>query len=307
MNRPPNGCGALRWALASLAMAAVLLPGQSGLAAEPRTDSRGGEYTLRWADEFNVDGPPSPANWAYETGFLRNEEAQWYQAENAVCQNGLLVIEARRERVGVDPEAVRQRNLPWARRRTHADYTSASLKTRGKHEWLYGRFEMRARIPVAEGAWPAFWTVGHGAWPACGEIDIMEYYDGVVLANVAWGGAGGWEAVWDAVRTPLSELGDASWSQQFHVWRMDWDEDSIDLYVDDRLLNSTDLSETINQDGSAANPFHSPHYLLVNLAIGGKHGGDPSQTTFPLRYEIDYVRVYQRDSAQKPAAASAQP
>ena len=250
-----------------------------------------GGYELVWADEFDAEGPPSPDNWTFEQGFVRNREAQWYQPQNAFCESGLLVIEARRERVEVDAGAPHTPN--WARARTHADYTSASLRTSGRHEWLYGRFVMRARIPTAQGAWPAFWTVGRGRWPASGEIDVMEYYQGDLLANVAWMGASR-RPKWDAVRTPISELGDASWVDHFHVWRMDWDADSIRLYVDGRLLNETELQTTINDNEAADNPFHHPHHVLVNLAIGGVHGGDPSRSAFPMRYEIDYIRVYQR-------------
>lgn len=250
-------------------------------------------YELQWSDEFAIDGPPSAANWVFENGFCRNQEAQWYQPENARCEGGLLVIEARRERVEIEP-AVRWANrYEWARERPQAEYTSASLNTRGKHAWLYGRFVMRARVPVAQGAWPAFWTVGQGRWPDSGEIDIMEVYRGDVLANVAWLGPKR-KAHWDAVKTPIAELGGEGWGDAFHEFRMDWDEHAIKLYVDNRLLNTTDLSETINADGSGRNPFHEPQFLWVNLAIGGVHGGDPSQTSFPLRYEIDYVRVYQR-------------
>ena len=75
---------------------------------------------------------------------------------------------------------------------------------------------------------------------------------------------------------------------------MDWDEKAIKLYVDDELLNSVNLAETVNRDGKGKNPFHQPHYILLNLAIGGDNGGDPSKTNFPTRFEVDYVRVYQK-------------
>ena len=92
----------------------------------------------------------------------------------------------------------------------------------------------------------------------------------------------------------LAELGDPeAWSSDFHVWRMDWDDKVIKLYVDGRLLNQVDLTKTYNKDLEAANPFHDPHYLILNLAIGGDFGGDPSQTAFPTEYVIDWVRVYQ--------------
>jgi beta-glucanase (GH16 family) len=250
-------------------------------------------YELVWSDEFDVDGPPSAANWEFEHGFKRNNEAQWYQPQNAFCEDGLLVVEARREHVVVSEQPERAASARWAATRMHAEYTSASLHTRRLHDWLYGRFVMRARVPMVHGAWPAFWTLGHGSWPACGEIDVMECYRESVLANFVWLGRG-LKPKWDATKTPVMELGDAAWSEAFHEWRMDWDKDSIELHLDDRLMNSADLSKTVNANPAGDNPFRKPQYLLVNLAIGGDNGGDPSRTEFPVRLVVDYVRVYQQ-------------
>ena len=115
------------------------------------------EWKLVWSDEFDVDGKPDEKVWSYEHGFARNNEAQWYQEDNALCQDGYLIIEARQERVK-NPH-FESDSYDWRKNRKYARYTSSSIKTQGKKEFLYGRFEMRARIPVGPGSWPAFWAL----------------------------------------------------------------------------------------------------------------------------------------------------
>ena len=135
------------------------------------------EWQLVWSDEFNADGLPDTAVWSYDNGFARNEEAQWYQEGNAYCKDGKLIIEARKEEGRRNPwyEA---RSNDWRKKREFIEYTSSCITTAGKKEFLYGRFEVRAKIPVSGGAWPAIWMLPYETekygWPKGGEVDIME-------------------------------------------------------------------------------------------------------------------------------------
>jgi beta-glucanase (GH16 family) len=142
-----------------------------------------------------------------------------------------------------------------------------------------------------------------GSWPANGEIDIMEYCRGSLLFNIAWARGGRGPSAWNSVWKSLASYPE-DWSSKFHVWRMDWDESSIKLYLNDVLVNSQDLSRPLPNAPAEYKPFHGPVYLLINLAIGGQQGGDPSGTEFPVRYELDYVRVSQkRPLASEPGKA----
>lgn len=250
---------------------------------------------LVFSEEFNYTGKPDSANWNYEIGFKRNNELQWYQSDNAYCSDGRLRIEGRKVSLP-NPNFVAD-SKDWRKNREFITYTASSITTAKKKTWLYGRFEVRARIDTAMGSWPAIWLLGSGReWPSNGEIDMMEFYrykgEAVVLAIVAWGGKGRFNPVWDTYRKPLSELmaKDKNWDKKYHVWRMDWTPDEIKLYVDDELYNATLLSETFNPDGY--NPFTQPMYLLLNLAIGS-NGGTPDPLKKSFFYEVDYVRVYQ--------------
>jgi beta-glucanase (GH16 family) len=287
-----------------LSFSAALFVALQPLSAQEMTTDG---YELVWHDEFDDDGPLNAADWTFEHGFVRNEEAQWYQEDNAFCKDGLLVIEGRREHF---PNPQHGRARGW-RNREFVDYTSACVTTNGLHSWTYGRFVVSARIPAFTGCWPAIWTLGQEdkgiyGWPNNGEIDLMEFYQvngkPHILANACWGGARTkYDGTWSTTRTPFTHFleKDPEWGNRFHVWRMDWTEEYISLYLDDELLNQVPLSKTVNPQTEffpveGYNPFTKPHYLLLNLALGGINGGSLADTPFPCRYEIDYVRVYQQ-------------
>lgn len=287
------------------AIAALMVSATACTHTENTTPATDEGYQLVWSDEFNQEGPVDTTSWNFENGFLFNNEDQWYQEDNATCKDGCLVIECRKEQFPnpmYNPEGTHYGN-----KREMVEYTSSRITTATKHEFLYGRIEMRAKIPTSYGAWPAFWTLGTGCaqggvyWPQCGEIDIMEYYhiDSVphILANVAWGTETRHVAAWRDKRVPFSHFleKDKNWADKFHVWRMDWDYDYIRLYLDDELINEVAVAETVDKglyDGY--NPHRHPHYILLNLALGGDCGGPIDETALPIHYLIDYVRVYQK-------------
>ena len=264
------------------------------------------EWKLVWSDEFNTDGPYNPEVWEPERGFVRNHEDQWYQGENARQENGCLVIEARREH-RPNPLFKHKKEKDWRSGRKYIEYTSASLTTRNSFSFLYGRLEVKAKIPTGSGAWPAIWLLGKDLpWPSCGEIDVMEYYriNDVphILANAAWGSDQPYHATWNSKRIPFTHFTeqDPQWAEKFHIWKMDWTPEAIRIYLDDELLNDIPLHQTVNGSiGQHINPFMRPQYLLLNLAIGGDNGGNIDNTAMPMRYEIDYVRVYQQTTASE--------
>jgi len=240
-----------------------------------------GGYRLVWSDEFDRDGAPDPARWRYDVGGggWGNNELQFYTAdrrENARVENGHLIIEARRE--------------SWQGR----DYTSARLITKGQGDWTYGRIEVRAQLPAGRGSWPAIWTLGSTTplrWPDDGEIDIMEHvgFDpGVVHASVH---TGRYNHVAGTQRTAQTTVPDVS--SGFHVYVTDWTADRIETSVDGRVYFSFAREPG---GGRATWPFDSPQHLLLNVAVGGNWGGQRGvdDATLPYRFQVDYVRVYQR-------------
>jgi len=252
-------------------------------------------YRLTWSEEFNETGRPDTTKWSHEHGFVRNRELQWYQPKNAAVQDGMLVITGKREQVE-NPGYMPHSN-EWRKSRPSAAYTSASINTRGKFSFMYGMMEVRARIDTSMGSWPAIWTLGmERRWPANGEVDVMELYrvegESTILANAAWGSQKSRDPVWDDAKIPITAFleKDPEWPEKFHIWKMVWDADHIRLYLDEQLLNEIRIAEATYSDGF--NPFRQPHYILLNLALGA-NGGDPAGATFPIRYEVDYVRVYE--------------
>jgi len=260
-------------------------------------------YELVWSDEFNGSGAVDAANWSFENGFVRNEEQQWYQPDNAFQKDGYLVFEARKEdpiNTRLNPNYIAGAT-DWKKARRYINYTAASIKTAGKRSWLYGRFEIRAKVTNLNGTWPAIWTLGNSCeWPSNGEVDIMENYGGNVLANFAWGTNTRWTAKWDGYKKSATSLltKDPDWFTKFHIWTLDWDENKMSIYLDGELLNEVDLSTTINGTAmcSGQNPFKKPQYLLLNLAMIA-NAATVSNLPFPNQYLVDYARVYQYNTS----------
>jgi beta-glucanase (GH16 family) len=264
------------------------------------TKAEGVDWKLVGSDEFNQRGLPDPAKWNYETGYICNHERQFYtgaRKENARVENGLLIIEARKERYripGPDPAAKSEGRGRRQRGGEYGEYTSASLTTQGKAAWTYGRIEVRAKLPSGRGTWPAIWTLGTNVrevtWPSCGEIDIMEFVGfepGVIHANIH---TSKYNHVKKTGKGDQISIADAS--EAFHVYAIEWDARKIDFFVDDRRC-FTYRNEGTGRD---AWPYDQEQYLILNLAIGGDWGGTNGidDRIFPQRYEIDYVRVFQR-------------
>ncbi len=263
-------------------------------------------WKLVWSDEFATPGLPDPTRWSYEKGFVRNAELQFYtegRSENGRIENGHLILEARRERWANPSHRPDQPGITNPRRSNaaFADYTSASLITLGKAAWTFGRIEVRAKLPKARGTWPAIWMLGTNitevGWPACGEIDIMEFvgFDpGVIHANIH---TKAYNHVQKTGKGSSTRIPDAS--ETFHVYAIEWSSTHLHFYVDDIRY----FTYANDSTGPAAWPFDRDHYLILNLAIGGAWGGQKGvdADAFPQRLEVDYVRVYQDKAVPKPS------
>lgn len=259
------------------------------------------KYQTVWQEDFDTDGAINTDDWNTSTGFIRNNEMQWYQPENVWIEDGVMVFEGRKEHKpnpNYDPNSG-----DWRKNRQYIEYTSAAVSTNNKHDWLYGRFSVRAKIPTASGSWPAIWFLGNesvtGPWPSSGEIDLMEYYKGKTLANTVWGSEAQWTGQWETGGggQPLSywRTQNPNWTDEYHIWKMEWTKEAIKLYLDSELVTVCHLSRTINKGTwwKVENPFHTNQYLLLNLALGGDGGGTIDNSALPMRYLVDYVHIEQ--------------
>jgi beta-glucanase (GH16 family) len=252
-------------------------------------------YKLVWSDDFDYSGPPDPAKWTFEKGFIRNNEPQLYtdRPENVRVENGHLIIEARKERVknpAYDPSAKRASN-----RQEYADFTSACVVTDGRASWTYGRIEVRAKLPNGKGDWPAIWMLGDNRnnqehrvqWPMCGETDIMELWGArdpdVVQAHLIYQHLG-------KEKSEGGPLKIESPAKVFHVYGVNWTPEQMDFFVDDKKYVSIKIDPSRHIDASA---FHLPQYLLLNLALEPKRSRI-DESIFPQQMIVDYVRVYQK-------------
>ncbi len=247
---------------------------------------------LVWSDEFSGTAV-DPAKWEFQTGDgslygipgWGNNELQWYQAANTSVSGGLLTIEARQQSVG------------------GKSYTSSRLRSLGRADFLYGRFEMRARLPLGKGLWPAFWMLPsdntiYGTWAASGEIDVMETIGSqTVYGTIHYGGS--FPANVSSSSTTTPSVGSVA---DFHEYAVEWEPGAIRWYLDDVLYGTK--TSWYSSGGPFPAPFDIEFHLLLNLAVGGNFPGSPDgSTVFPSRYVVDYVRVYQQ-GAPDPAKAA---
>lgn len=253
--------------------------------------SDGRELKLVWNDEFDGVGAPDPEKWGYEIGYIRNNEAQYYsdRLENVFQKDGALTIRTLKEKFPIAGK-------PNSKDRDFAEYTSGSINTLGKAGWLYGRVEVRARLPKGKGIWPAIWMMGTNireiGWPRCGEIDIMEYVGkepGRVYGTIHMrrrGAAESWKVV-----SKGNNVEPGNPEGRFCVYALEWTEDKLTILVDEEVVLEFLRSE--EEKKTEVWPFDKPQYLLLNTAIGGSWGGEIADDTCPTDYVIDYVRVYQ--------------
>lgn len=238
------------------------------------------DWQLVWSDEFD-GGSVDESKWNFMTGTGNggwgNNELENYRKENATVADGFLIITAKKESYG------------------GSQYTSARMTTKNKGDFLYGRFEMRAKMPLGKGLWPAFWLYPsdskYGGWAASGEIDMMEYLGHehqTVHGTLHYGGS--WPN--NTSKGSSFTLSSGSFAQDFHIFAFEWENGKVRWYVDGKLFRQT--SEWWSSGGDYPAPFDQRFYIILNLAVGGNWPGSPnSATMFPQQLTVDYIRVYQ--------------
>ena len=250
---------------------------------EPRPVVPGtGEKVLVWSDEFSYTGLPDASKWSFDTEGNAwgwgNNEAQYYTADrlkNAEVKDGFLYITAHKEEY------------------QGFSYTSTRLRTRLKGDWLYGRIEVKAKIPDGRGMWPAIWMLPtdrvYGDWPKSGEIDIMEnvgYDPNIILATVHTESYNHTLGTQKSGKTRVQTC-----YSDFHIYAVEWMSNEMKFYVDDLLIFTFRNEGT----GSKVWPFDRKFHLLLNVAVGGNWGGAMGidDAIFPRAMVVDYVRIYQ--------------
>ncbi len=236
------------------------------------------ETTPVWADEFEYNGAPDPTKWVYDIGGSGwgNNELEYYtdSRKNSKVADGKLTITVLKEDVG------------------GRNYTSARLATRGKGDFLYGRFEIKAKLPAGKGTWPAIWMLptdwAYGDWPKSGEIDIMEHvgYDPNVV-HISTHCLAYYFKI-NTQKTSVKTIPTAT--TDFHLYRVDWTPFAIRGYIDDVKIFEFDNENK----GYEVWPFDKRFHLLLNVAYGGDWGGAQGvdDSALPQKMEVDYVRVY---------------
>ena len=240
-------------------------------------------YSLVWSDEFSAS-TLNQKDWNQEigngTGGWGNNELEYYtdNLKNSFLSDGKLIIEARKEVV------------------SGFNYTSARLTTQNKKTFKFGRIDIRAKLPVSKGMWPALWMLGNNisaaGWPACGETDIMELigtYPSRITGTAHWKNAAG---AHDSKGANFN-LSSGNFSQQFHVFSLIWKKDQMQWLIDDQVY----FTLTVTDAGAANYPFNAEQFFIFNVAVGGNWPGPPDTSTiFPQRMFVDYVRVFQENS-----------
>jgi beta-glucanase (GH16 family) len=240
----------------------------------------GGVYQLVWSDEFNGNDLPDSTKWTYDVGGngWGNRELEYYtyaRPENARLENGHLVIEARKESYN------------------GSSYTSARLLTKGKAQWTYGKFEIRAKLPSGRGTWPAIWLLSatpNMVWPDDGELDIMEevgFNPNVIYGtahNKLYNGALGTQK---GGNTTIPTAQDS-----FHVYSIEWTKNQV-MWAVDSIPYFTYSDPGL---GFSAWPYNADFFMILNIAIGGNWGGQQGvdDSIFPQQMLVDYVRIYQK-------------